>query len=214
MIDIDRVSYWRLFAGKLLHQNVGGWPVADREGSLYRVKMGGGGCFSPYGPCMIAAIWDITTRPVSWPAAQQSGRVSLFWLAIYGKAVLVTLGRSCDEQAALSEHMDEELQWAHSQSCHSCFRTEIKAADFLSSDVYSRIRRKLLVIQTPASYFDGIAVPVMGIGPLFLHLKAVSLGMQRLFHFLENHSFFCWRITAIACSYFILRWNAAETEGS
>lgn len=214
MIDIDRVSYWRLFAGKLLHQNVGGWPVADREGSLYRVKMGGGGCFSPYGPCMIAAIWDITTRPVSWPAAQQSGRVSLSWLAIYGKAVLVTLGRSCDEQAALSEHMDEELQWAHSQSCHSCFRTEIKAADFLSSDVYSRIRRKLLVIQTPASYFDGIAVPVKGIGPLFLHLKAVSLGMQRLFHFLENHSFFCWRITTIACSYFILRWNAAETEGS
>lgn len=116
-------------------------------------------------------------------------------------------------RTALSEHMDEELQWAHSQSCHSCFRTEIKAADFPSSDVYSRIRRKLLVIQTPASYFDGIAVPDKGIGPLFFHLKAVSLGMQRLFHFFENHSFFCWRITTIACSYFILRWNAAETEG-
>lgn len=43
--------------------------------------------------------------------------------------------------------------------------------------------KKLLVIQTPAGYFDSAAVPDEGIGPLFLHLKAVSLGMQRLFHF-------------------------------
>lgn len=70
------------------------------------------------------------------------------------------------------------------------FCIEIKAADFPASDVYSRIRRKLLVIQTPASYYDGVTVPDKGIGQLFLHLKAVSLGMQRLFHFLENHSFF------------------------
>lgn len=50
--------------------------------------------------------------------------------------------------------------------------------------------KKLLVIQTPAGYFDSAAVPDEGIGPLFLHLKAVSLGMQRLFHFLEHHCFF------------------------
>lgn len=68
--------------------------------------------------------------------------------------------------------------------------SEIEAVDFPSFDVYSQIRRKLLVIWTPASYFDGIAVPDKGIGLLFFHLKAVSLGMQRLFHFLEYHSFF------------------------
>lgn len=50
--------------------------------------------------------------------------------------------------------------------------------------------KKLLVIQTPAGYFDNEAVPDEGIGPFFLHLKAVSLGMQRLFHFLEHYCFF------------------------
>lgn len=61
---------------------------------------------------------------------------------------------------------------------------------FLFSHVYFLICRKLLVIQTPAGYFDSTAVPDKGSGPLFLHLKAVSLGMQRLFHFLEHYWFF------------------------
>lgn len=115
------------------------------------------------------------------------------------KAVLVTLGKSRDEQEGKRLCLNTWMKNCNElalKAVTAVFRTEIKAADFLSSDVYSRIRRKLLVIRTQND---------KGIGPLFLHLKAVSLGMQRLFHFLENHSFFCWHITTIACSYFILR---------
>ncbi len=38
-----------------------------------------------------------------------------------------------------------------------------------------------LPIKTAAGYFKSEAEPEKGIGPLFPHLKAVSLGMQKLF---------------------------------
>lgn len=91
--------------------------------------------FSPCGPHMKAAILVITAGPVSWPAAQQSGKVNLSWFAIYGKKVVVTLRRSCDEQAGgrlcLNVWMKNCNELAF-KAVTAVFHTEIKAADFPS----------------------------------------------------------------------------------